>query len=300
MVKEYKEAFSLLDKITLCNYKGRIPESYELFLKLIKYDIKFNNQLDTKIIIAKITEFGESFKTVKSDIFVKEVNRRIKENRNSLFLRIIRQEIMYNIFDDVDLLLKVNSIDLERFPFYPEFLHYKSIMLSENEDYQDAIVYVNLALKYDPDNAEFLYTKAMTYLDLKNYDKCLEIIEYVQTQYPEYLEFKFLDRFVLQAEAIDDTKEELLNELNDQRKKTMKLLKKQQINYITLLGIFVAFLTITVRIATFNYQNFENLSFGEILVKQIAINSPWLISIGFLILVLIWIHYKKDIIIKQF
>ncbi|MDP7141419.1 MAG: hypothetical protein QF506_03590 [Candidatus Woesearchaeota archaeon] len=221
------------------------------FSKLLKIEkINLNQPA-----IRDIYKLGEVFSLINSYYYIKIINSYIKNKKTNYLLRLIRQEIMYNNSKQYDReeLFIINEKDLKEFPNDPEFLNFKGLFYLDKGEYEKAIRYIDYALELDSKNVNFIRNKALILVELKEYDKARREIEYALGIEPDY------EKLIGDLEYVDTT--EKTNNLNGRLEKiekeiksNAKFLKNIKFDFIAVAGLFVTFLTLVIRIITFEYS----------------------------------------------
>jgi len=280
---KYHEVEKLIDSFMKNVRLNDTKEAKNILKKLLRVDCKID-----KHIARKIYELGEIFFIFEANPYIILINK-VLEKRNNLFLRLIRQEIMYNSNEyDSEELFKINKIDLEKFPNNSHLLNFRGLIYFDNEKYEKALKYINQALSYEKRNVDFMRNKATVLMYLEEYNEAHKVIEYARGLEPWYEKLKEtqgeIDRKVEQDEI----------EINfSSIKSEIKKLKDIKLEFMQVAALFVVILTIVVRVVTFDYKNFENLSFLDILFYQIAINFSWIFALFLIIALIIILHIKR-------
>ena len=242
--------------------------------------------------IHKIYDVCEVFQYFEPDIYVEMINDYL-EKKESYFLRLIRQEMMYNSENyNIDDLEDINKDDLKKYSDNPEFLNFRGVIYLEQEEYNQSLKYFNKALIKQPENITYLRNKATAYVELNNYEHAKKIVQLCLGFEPKNEELiSDLEYIVLREKGKEE--EDKLTTIEKRIDEHTGSIKNIKFDFIAISGIFVAVLTIVIRMITFDYNNFETLDFWEIIKYQIAINIPWLLSLILVLLVLLRISFKK-------
>ncbi len=271
---------------------GNEEQAKKEFIKLLKSELPFNNRL-----ILKTYELGELFiylTDTEPHYYVEAITDFLKKEKKSYLLRLIRQEIMYNadLYGIKDL-VGINIADLKTFPEDGEFLNFRGLIHSEKGQFEESINHFNRALNKQPNNTVYLRNKALSYLDMYDYKTARKLMQRCIAIDPFREEL-----FKADLDYIDDREEEENRrknflELEKRIERNARSLRNIKIDFIAMSAIFVALLTVVIRIITFDYKNFQSLGFWDIISYQLAINIPWLIALVVLIILLIVIFFKK-------
>ncbi len=261
----------------------------EIFKKVLLLDCKI-----TQNISRKIYELGEIFIFAEGMRYVTAINFILKTNKKNLFLRLIRQEIIYYSEGEYDFkdMFDINTKDLEIFPDNPHLLNFRSLVYLEQDEIQKALSIINRAIDIQRDNVDFLRNKAIILKEAGQYLEADEIIEYALGIEPNYSSL-METRTVINKRIEDEEMEERLIEIKENVEKHSKALKDIKLEFIEISALFVAILTLVVRIVTFDYVNFENRHFLEIISYQIAINFPWIIGLILIAALVTFIHIMR-------
>lgn len=188
--------------------------------------------------------------------------------------------------------IKINDDDLRIYPNDPEFINFRGLIHFEKDEYDDALKYFSHAITKQPSNVNYIRNKALTYIEMKSYELAHKLIQRGLGFEPNDITF-YSDLEYIDMREKADEEEERLNQIEKEMETNSNALKNIKFDFIALSGIFIAILTIVIRMVTFDYKNFEAYDFTEIVKYQLAINLPWMLSLIIVIIVLLIISFKK-------
>lgn len=152
-----------LDKGIQEKQKGRRLEAFKNFEKAYQYDR--NNK-------AVVGQLADSYYELRKYPQAKETYRRLEElGEQSPVLFKQLMELSFNLKQNEDVVLYANKLKKadpsQQISFYVGKVHY------QQENYGDAIQYLNAATREEPSNAEAPYMIARSYADMQNYKQSI-------------------------------------------------------------------------------------------------------------------------------